>query len=71
MLPWVVRGRSLAGDIAGASAWTAGLAAATSEVARRLGTSEPRGLVLGTVAAGVLAAALAATPARNTVGHHG
>jgi eukaryotic-like serine/threonine-protein kinase len=59
LLPWLVRGRSLAIDVVCASAWAAGLAAATGAVARRLEAAEPRGLVLGAVAAGALAVALA------------
>jgi tRNA A-37 threonylcarbamoyl transferase component Bud32 len=51
LLPWIVRGRTLAGDLVGATAWTAGLAAATAS----LSTSGPRGLVLGAVAAGAVA----------------
>jgi eukaryotic-like serine/threonine-protein kinase len=60
VLPWLVRGRQLALDVVAASAWAAGLAAA-----------EPRDMVPGAVAAGVLALALARAPARNTLGHHG
>jgi hypothetical protein len=69
VLPWLVRGRSLAADLVAATAWAAGTAAASEAIARRLGAAEPRGLVLGAVLAAVLAVAL--PRARNTVLHHG
>jgi hypothetical protein len=53
VLPYLVRGRLLTVDLVAASAWAAGLAAATQAV---LGTA-PRGLIVGAIAAGVLAVA--------------
>ena len=44
VLPWLVRGRSLAVDIVGAATWAAGLAAATAAVADCADLAEPRGL---------------------------
>jgi hypothetical protein len=59
VLPWVVRGRSLAFDAVTATAWSAGLAGATAALMPWLGhevaATEPRGLVAGAVAGGVLA----------------
>jgi eukaryotic-like serine/threonine-protein kinase len=55
VLPWLVRGRSVAADIVGASVWSAGLASATAAVAGWAGLAEPRGLAAGAVVAGVLA----------------
>jgi hypothetical protein len=55
VLPWLVRGRSLAFDAVTATAWSAGLASATAAVATWLDLAEPRGLVAGAVAGGVLA----------------
>jgi len=55
VLPWLAPGRSLARDVAGGTAWAAGLGAATAAVAEQAGLPEPRGLAAGAVAAGVLA----------------
>jgi eukaryotic-like serine/threonine-protein kinase len=51
VLPILVRGRLVALDVVAATAWAAGLAAATQAAAG----DTPRGLVAGAVAAGVLA----------------
>jgi hypothetical protein len=55
VLPWLVPGRALALDVAGAAAWAAALVAGTAAVAGWAGLAEPSGLVAGAVAAGVLA----------------
>jgi eukaryotic-like serine/threonine-protein kinase len=65
VLPWLVRGRSLALDVVGATAWAAGLASATAVVATNAGLAEPRGLAAGAIAAGV--AAVVGAQARNTL----
>ena len=67
VLPWLVRGRSLALDAVAAAVWAAGTASATAALAVALGLPEPRGLVAGAIAAGVLALALAhlRAPARH------
>jgi hypothetical protein len=65
VLPWLVRGRSLALDVVGATAWAAGLASATAAVATNVGLAEPRGLAAGAIAAGV--AAVVGAQARNTL----
>ena len=57
VLPWLVRGRSLAADVVTATAWAAGTAAASAALAGRLGLPPPHGLV-----AGALAGALAVPP---------
>jgi hypothetical protein len=57
VLPWLVPGRSLALDVVGASAWAAALLAGTAAVTGWAGLAEPRGLVAGAIAAGVLAVA--------------
>jgi hypothetical protein len=62
VLPWVVRGRSLAADAVAATAWAAALAAATTALAGALALPEPRAVVLGAVTAAALA--LAPTHAR-------
>ena len=63
VLPWLVRGRSLQSDVVRATAWAAGLAAATAALGESLGERvaqpAPHGLVPGAIAAGVLALALA------------
>jgi eukaryotic-like serine/threonine-protein kinase len=63
VLPWIVRGRSLASDVVMASAWSAGVAAATTALGEalggRVGQSAPHGLVLGAVVAAALAVGLA------------
>ena len=64
VLPWLVRGRSLAADVVAASAWSAGTAAATIALGEALGDARrarraPHGLVPGAVAAAALALALA------------
>jgi hypothetical protein len=65
VLPWLVRGRSVALDIVGAAAWAAALASGTAAVAGWAGLAEPRGLAAGAVVAGVLA--LIGARARNTL----
>jgi hypothetical protein len=57
ILPFLVRGRILAVDLVAATAWTAGLAAATEGVLGGIS----RGLIAGAAVAGVLAVALAAS----------
>jgi hypothetical protein len=57
-LPWLVRGRWLAADVVAASAWAAGLGAATAAIAESIDAPEPNGIILGAVAAGVIAVAL-------------
>jgi eukaryotic-like serine/threonine-protein kinase len=64
VLPWLVRGRNLALDAVVATAWAAGVAAATA-------ATLPRGAVPGALAAGALALLLRPDRARNTVGHDG
>jgi hypothetical protein len=63
VLPWLVRGRSLASDVVAATAWAAGTAAATVALGGWLGDrvadGTPRGAVAGAVVAGALAVALA------------
>ena len=63
VLPWLVRGRSLQADIVGAAMWSAGTAAAVIALGEwlgdRAGQAEPRGAVLGAIAAGALALGLA------------
>ncbi|UTI64619.1 serine/threonine protein kinase [Paraconexibacter antarcticus] len=74
VLPFLIRGRHGALDIALATAWAAGLAAATQAVARALpgdgGPPDVRGAVLGAVLAGGLAvgARAARGPARERPG---
>jgi hypothetical protein len=63
--PWLVRGRSLAVDVVGATTWAAGLAAATGAIAERAGLPEPRGLVAGAILAGLFA--VIGARARDTV----
>jgi eukaryotic-like serine/threonine-protein kinase len=58
LLPWLVRGRSLAPDIVLAAAWAGALGSATAAVARGIGAPEPRGLAAGAAVAGVLAVVL-------------
>ncbi|HTE61901.1 MAG TPA: serine/threonine-protein kinase [Solirubrobacteraceae bacterium] len=59
VLPWLVRGRSLASDVVAAAAWSAGTAAATIALGEwlgdRVGQSAPHGLAAGAVVAAVLA----------------
>jgi hypothetical protein len=57
LLPWLVRGRRAGPDAVAATAWAAGTAAG---VQAALAPASPRGLVLGAVAAGVLALLLRA-----------
>jgi eukaryotic-like serine/threonine-protein kinase len=68
ILPWIVRGRSLALDFVGASAWGGGLWSATDAVAEAIAptgaTHGPRGAALGAVAAG--GAAVVARARRRT-----
>jgi eukaryotic-like serine/threonine-protein kinase len=65
VLPWLVRGRSLAVDVVTATTWAAGLGAATGAVAQSASLGEPRGLAAGVVLAGALA--LIGPRARDTV----
>ncbi len=69
VLPWLVRGRSLGADVVGATAWAAGLTAATAALGEWLGdrvtTPEPRGLVFAALLAAVAALGLA----RGRSGH--
>ena len=65
ILPWLVPGRSVALDVAGAAAWAAALTAATGAVTAYAGLPEPRGLAAGAVAAGVIA--VIGGRARNTL----
>jgi eukaryotic-like serine/threonine-protein kinase len=58
ILPWLVRGRSLALDVVLAAAWAGALGSATAAVAQGIGAPEPRGLAVGAVLAGVLAVVL-------------
>jgi len=55
VLPWLVRGRSLPADVVAATAWAAGLAAATASLGAAVSGSAPKGLVAGALAAGILA----------------
>jgi hypothetical protein len=64
VLPWLVAGRALAVDLAGAAAWAAALAAASAAIAERSGLGEPRGLVAGAVLAGAIAVAAVRMPGR-------
>jgi hypothetical protein len=61
VLPWLVRGRRAAFDIVGATAWGAGLAAATGAVGQALSGAvahpHPRGAVAGAVVAALFAVA--------------
>jgi len=63
VLPWLVRGRSLQADVVAVATWSAGTAAAVIALGEwlghRAGQAEPRGAVLGAVAAGALALGLA------------
>jgi hypothetical protein len=63
VLPWLVRGRSLASDVVAATAWSAGAAAAAIALGEalggRVGQSAPHGLLPGAVVAAALALALA------------
>jgi hypothetical protein len=62
VLPMLVRGRRLAVDIVGASAWAAALGSATQALAQALSWQPTmRGLVAGAVVAGGLAVAAAAS----------
>jgi serine/threonine protein kinase len=62
VLPVVVRGRALAADVVGATAWAAGLGSATQAIAGALAwRPEMRGLVAGAVVAGGLALVAAAS----------
>jgi len=71
LLPLLVRGRSLSGDLVLATMWAAGLAGATQAIARTVaGVPDPYGLVAGALGAGLIALLCAAsrgvavTPAR-------
>jgi membrane protein DedA with SNARE-associated domain len=62
LLPVLVRGRRLAADIIGATAWAAALGSATQAVAQTLSWQPTmRGLVAGAVLSGGLAVAVAAS----------
>jgi hypothetical protein len=62
LLPIVVRGRALAADVVGATAWAAGLGSATQAIAGALAWQPAmRGLVAGAVVAGGLALVAAAS----------
>jgi eukaryotic-like serine/threonine-protein kinase len=65
VLPWLVRGRSLALDVVGAATWAAALGAATAAVAGWTGLAEPRGMTAGAAVAAVVA--VAGGRARNTL----
>jgi hypothetical protein len=54
-MPWLVRGRSLAADIVGATVWSAGLAATTASLGAAVSGRAPYGLVAGALAAGIIA----------------
>lgn len=66
VLPLLVRGRSTALDVAGATTWAAGVAAATQTLAEGLewsgGPPEPRGLVVGAVTGAVAVVVLRRHP---------
>jgi len=64
ILPLLVRGRSAAIDLVGATAWAATLAAATSALAQAQLLSPPRGLVVGAIVAGLAAVAARAVQGR-------
>lgn len=55
LLPVLVRGWNAAADIAAATGWAAGTAAATDGLATALALPSPRGLIAGAIAAGVIA----------------
>ena len=55
VMPWVVRGYSLGMDAVTATAWAAGLAAASASLGEALGQGEPRFLVPAAVVAGAVA----------------
>jgi hypothetical protein len=62
LLPIVVRGRALAADVVGATAWAAGLGSATQAIAGALAWQPAmRGLVAGAVVAGGMALVAAAS----------
>jgi eukaryotic-like serine/threonine-protein kinase len=55
VMPWLVRGRSLPTDVVAATAWSAGLAAATASLGVAVTGETPHGLVAGALAAGIIA----------------
>jgi hypothetical protein len=57
VMPWLVRGYSLAVDVVAVTAWAASLAAATAALGESLLQREPRWLVAGAVVAAVVALA--------------
>jgi len=67
VLPWLVRGRSAALDLAAAVVWSAAIAAAAPALDAGLSSAHanPRGLVLGAVLAGALAIAARALRGRT------
>jgi eukaryotic-like serine/threonine-protein kinase len=69
VLPFLVAGRALAVDLAGAAVWSAGLGVATAAVAERASFPEPRGLVVGAILAGAVAAFGARAPDTVITGH--
>lgn len=74
-LPLVARGRRPTLDVVAVTCWAAGLAAATAALAAGLqwsgGAPEPRGLVLGTLAAGAVALIGGAARPRGVGGEAG
>jgi hypothetical protein len=61
VLPWLVRGRSLAVDLLGAGLWSTGLAlggVTAANLAGGAGGARPHGLLVGAVAAGLTALGL-------------
>ena len=62
VLPLLVRGRSLPGDVVLATMWAAGLAGTTQVIARTIpGVPDPYGLVAGALGAGLIALLCAAS----------
>jgi hypothetical protein len=55
VMPWLVRGRSLSADVVAATVWAAGLAGATASIGEAVSGAAPKGLVVGALAAGILA----------------
>ena len=64
LLPLLVRGHSAALDIVAVTGWATALAAATQALSEALVLDPPRGLVLGALAAGVVAVAARAVRGR-------
>jgi eukaryotic-like serine/threonine-protein kinase len=55
VLPWLVRGRYGGADLVAATVWATALGSGTAAVAEWAGAGQPRGVVAGAIAAGVLA----------------